>query len=174
MMPRRITLLAPLLAAALFLVLPLPATAQSDCVTPGEAWVVESFTADYDVRPNGSIAVTERIEVDFQDLQKHGIYRDLRRRFRRPAASLGERVEGLPGSGAWEEASFDLDIESVVDERGESYEVETTKDGDVVRIRIGDPDFCIGGRRSENRAPACTGAAGPSRSANPVGGRRAW
>jgi uncharacterized membrane protein YgcG len=147
MTSRHRALLASTLAAALLLVLPRPATAQSDCVTPGETWVVESFTADYDVRPNGSIAVTEQIEVDFQDLQKHGIYRDLRRRFRRPAASLGERVEGLPGSGAWEEASFDLEVESVVDERGDPYEVETSDEGDLLRIRIGDPDFCVGGRR---------------------------
>jgi uncharacterized membrane protein YgcG len=119
--------------------------AQGDCATPGEDWVVESFDAEYAVRPGGSIDVTERIAVDFGALRKHGIYRDVHRRFRRPAAAFRERLEGTPGSGAWEEASFDLDVESVVDETGASYEVETSRQGDVVRIRIGSPDFCVSG-----------------------------
>ena len=136
-------------AVAAVLLLPAsPAPAQVDCTTPGEDWVVESFAADYAIQSDGSIEVVERIEVDFRQLRKHGIYRDVRRRFRRPQADFRERAQGLPGTGEWRQESFDLDVASVVDQHGEEYEVDTSSYGDDVRIRIGSPDFCVTGRRT--------------------------
>ena len=40
-------------------------------------WSITNFDANYAIQADGSIDVTEQIAVDFQDLQRHGIYRDI-------------------------------------------------------------------------------------------------
>lgn len=124
---------AAMLALAL---LPRPIDAQVACTTPGEEWVVRSFRSDYVVRPNGSVGVTERIEVDFGETRKHGIYRTILVRPSRLSDAFAGRRERL---------DYRIDVKSVTDETGEAYGVETTREGDRVRIRIGSPDFCVHG-----------------------------
>lgn len=126
---------AALLAA---LALPRSGAAQVACTTPGENWVIRSFRSDYVVRPNGSVGVSERIEVDFGSTRKHGIYRTILVRPRRVSESFG---------GGSQRLDYDLDVKSVTDESGEPYGVKTTREGDLVRIRIGSPDFCVHGPR---------------------------
>lgn len=114
-----------------------PAAAQFDCTTPGEGWTIESFRSDYVVRSNGSVGVTERLEVDFGFQQKHGIFRDIGVRARRP----------FPGFGDEQEMRWDIDVHSVTDETGEEYGVAVSNEGPFRRIRIGSPDFCVTGRQ---------------------------
>lgn len=125
-------LAASLLAAA-------PATAQVDCVTPGEEWTIESFRTDYVVRTNGSVGVVERIEVDFGESRKHGIYRDIEEGGPGPRPRLGDAA-GRP--------AYRIDVARVTDPRGAEYGTKVTREGGRVRIRIGDPDFCVTGRRT--------------------------
>lgn len=127
-----------LLPVAALLVLPDAATAQVACTTPGEEWVIRSFRSDYVVRPNGSVGVSERIEVDFGDTRKHGIYREIGVRPPRLSDAFG---------GGRERLDYDVDVRSVTDETGEPYGVKTTREGDFVRIRIGSPDFCVHDRQ---------------------------
>jgi hypothetical protein len=125
-----------LLAAAALLAAG-PAFAQVDCTTPGEAWTIESFHSDYVVRPNGSVGVTERLEVDYGTSRKHGIFRDIGIRVTRP----------FPGFGAEEELRWNIDVHSVTDETGEDVGMDVSREGDFRRIRIGSPDFCVNGRQ---------------------------
>lgn len=115
-----------------------PLAAQENCVTPGEKWTIESFSADYVVRPNGSIGVVERIEVDFGDARKHGIYREIPERSRlfrlRPEVDAREK--------------YDIEVGQVTAPDGEEYPTKVSTSGGWVRIRIGDPDFCVTGRRT--------------------------
>lgn len=133
---------SPRVVAAFTLVLlalvafPRSTAAQTACTTPGEEWVIRSFRSDYVVRPNGSVGVTERLEVDFGDSRKHGIHRDIHVRQRRISDAFG---------GGAQRIDYDLDVRSVVDETGEAYGVKTTREGSRVRIRIGSPDFCVTG-----------------------------
>ena len=128
------------LAIALLAIVALPRSsiAQTACTTPGEEWVIRAFESDYVVRPDGSVRVTERIEVDFGDSRKHGIYREIEERPRRISDAF---------AGGGQRLDYDIDVKRVVDETGEPYGVKTTTPGSRVRIRIGSPDFCVTGRQ---------------------------
>ena len=125
-------------ALALLLFASGPAPAQTDCATPGEEWTIESFEADYVVRPNGSVGVVERIAVDFGDSRKHGIYRVIEER------SSAFRLRA--GTDAREE--YEIHVGRVTSPGGDEYGTKVTTPGNRLRIRIGDPDFCVTGRRT--------------------------
>lgn len=128
-------------AAALLLLaaLALPVVARGQaCPTPGEEWTIRDWRSDYVVRPNGSVAVTERLDVDFGDSRKHGIYRDIRTRMRRVVASFrGE-----------ERLDYDIDVRSVTDGSGKAYGVKVSHPSQRTRIRIGSGDFCVTGPKT--------------------------
>lgn len=97
-------------------------------------WSILSFAAEYTIHPERTIEVVEQITVDFGDLQRHGIYRDIPVRYRRVATA------GVPAG----RVSVDLDLEGVTDGAGNEWDTEVTR-GDYVRIRIGDPDRTVTG-----------------------------
>lgn len=101
-------------------------------------WVINSFHSDFRIHPDGSIYVVERIEVDFGDLQRHGIYREIPVRYRKVVRT------GLPVQAG----TMKLDLEDirVTDESGNARQIEITR-GNLVRIRIGDPDRLVSGRQ---------------------------
>ena len=132
----RASLLASLLTAAL-LVAPRGAAAQ-DCAVQGQAgWTIRSFAADYGVLENGEIDVVERIEVDFGSQQRHGIYRDVPVLYQRLV-----RADWPIHAGT---VRYDLDVQEVLDGGGRPYQVDVSRQGADVRIRIGSPDFCVTG-----------------------------
>ncbi len=95
-----------------------------------EAWEITKFTSDIFIKTSGEVQVTEIISVDFHDLDKHGIYRDI------PVIYTNE-----DGSKFYTEIN-DIKV------AGDQYKV--SKDGDFLRIRIGDPDRTIS-RKHEYR-----------------------
>jgi len=128
------------LLAALALLLTAPLRAQ-DCADPDDlSWTIRSFEADYTVRVDGTIGVIERIAVDFGDLSRHGIYREIPVRYRRLVR------EDLPIPAG--QVRVGLEVERVVSETGRPYEVKVTNEGANRRIRIGSPDFCVTGRNT--------------------------
>ncbi|HKY60112.1 MAG TPA: DUF2207 domain-containing protein, partial [Gemmatimonadota bacterium] len=108
-----------LLGGALLLLLaPGPALAQG-------GFRVTDFHATYEVRGDGSVAVVERVDVDFGYLWRHGIYRDLH---------LAGRVQRI-------------DLGPVTDGGGRPLPVQVDRRRRT-RVRIGDPDTMVTGVQS--------------------------
>src|SRR3990172_3402132 len=42
-----------------------------------EGWTIDRFAANIDVQTDGSLLITEAIDVDFGSLEKHGIFREI-------------------------------------------------------------------------------------------------
>ncbi len=89
--------------------------------------LIESYRTDVVVNPDNTIQVTETITYNFNDLEKHGIYRII------PIKTSPGAIRKLKIS----------DI-SVVDEHGNSYTTDISKTGEI-RIKIGDADKTITG-----------------------------
>ncbi len=119
-----------LLAFVLVLLLALasPGLAQAD-----EGWVIDSFQAQIDIQPDGTLRIVETILVDFGGLQRHGIYRDIPRVYRYDE----ER-----------DRRYDLSVDAVTDVRGRGIKYQVSQPGGYTRIRIGDPDRYVSGQQS--------------------------
>ncbi|HEU0072877.1 MAG TPA: DUF2207 domain-containing protein [Dehalococcoidia bacterium] len=116
------------LAAALLILLPFLGLAASPAVAD-EGWVITSFDADYLINEDGTVDVVEDIRVDFGPLQKHGILRD------------------IPIEYDYDDdytRRIDIDVISV-DDGERSVRYETTRQGDYLNLRIGDPDILVSG-----------------------------
>ena len=83
-----------------------------------------------DVRPDGSLQFVEQLDVDFRQLERHGILRDLRYRL----AYDGSNVR-----------QYGIELGRVTN-GGAATPVKMTREGSLVRVRIGDPDRTISGR----------------------------
>lgn len=99
-------------------------------------WRITSFHADYTINADRSISVTERIDVDFGPLEKHGIYREINRRYRR---MVRDDIPVQAGT-----ATFDIDLDQVTNGRGQRLQTQVEK-GTRFRVRIGDPDVTVSG-----------------------------
>jgi hypothetical protein len=99
-------------------------------------WNVTSFHADYQVNANRTVDVTERIDVDFGPLQKHGIYREIKTQYRRVVGS------GVPIRAGTE--TIHIELLGVTD--GQRNPLGTSVEGGGrFRVRIGDPDTYVTG-----------------------------
>ncbi|MDP3997727.1 MAG: DUF2207 domain-containing protein [Candidatus Andersenbacteria bacterium] len=106
-----------------------------------EGWRINSLDSDLTVQPDGVLAVTESIAVDFGLLSKHGIYRDL------PVTYQEEN-----GSKSYTRIT---DITVIQD--GTPAVVDTTSNGANLRIKIGDADRTISGKHDYVISYAVTG-----------------
>lgn len=137
----RLALLAILAGAVLL--------AGGPAVAQDTGWVIESFDTHLRVAADGTLAVTETIEVDFGTLDKHGIFRDIPVRFEVPPEPWYELPEDTD-PGALLRA---IDISDIrVSSETAPDEVELTRPGPTggthLRIRIGDPDRTVSGRHT--------------------------
>lgn len=96
-------------------------------------WEITAFDAAYTVHPDGTIGVVERIAVDFNALERRGIFREIPIRYRRADGRGTETV--------------DITLHGVSNDRGEALQTQVTR-GDTARIRIGDPDVTLTGRQA--------------------------
>jgi len=101
-------------------------------------WTITDFHADYVVHADGSLGVIERIAVDFEDLQRHGIYRTIPVVYKRLVS------EDVPVSAG--RVRFSLRVRGVADGEGNPipYEVSGSQEKE---IKIGDPDRTVTGRQ---------------------------
>ena len=118
---------------ALVLLLAAPLAAQDT------GWTITDFDVHYVVNPSRTIDVTETIVVDFGDLRRHGIFREIPIRYRREV-NLGIPV----GAGR---VTVDLLDISVRDEQGRPRPVHITR-GNYVTIRIGDANVYVTGTQT--------------------------
>ncbi|HUH07968.1 MAG TPA: DUF2207 domain-containing protein [Egibacteraceae bacterium] len=132
-----------------------PAAAQVD-----DGWIIETFDVTIDVAPDGSLRVIEEIAVDFRDLQRHGIYRDIPVRYRLPA----DTDVALPDGRQADEFVRAIDIGDISVSSSAPDDVEATRPGPgavgghLLRLRIGDPDRTVTGRQSYRIAYTVRGA----------------
>src|SRR3990167_2354151 len=111
-------------ALALFRIETLPVLAQDT------GWEITSFNSHITINSDTSVEVIETIAVDFHDLDKHGIFRTI------PVKYLTRWGNNL---------DIKFDLISVTDPAGENYQVETTRAGKNIQLKIGDPDKLITG-----------------------------
>jgi hypothetical protein len=118
-------------------------TSAAPAVAADTGWRIDAFTADIAIRPNGSLNIVEAIDVDFNGLQKHGIFRIIPTRYRYD--DTRDRVYGI----------F---VHAVTDAAGRPLVYQVTKGEAATEIKIGDPARTIAGRQSYRISYTITGA----------------
>lgn len=93
-------------------------------------WYVDSFHSNITINEDSSFTVEEQIMVDFQQLQRRGILRNI------PV----DYKDNLGGN-----YSIRLNVESVTTLDGQARPFTVYKEGDFKVIRVGDPDIYISG-----------------------------
>jgi uncharacterized membrane protein YgcG len=127
---RRLAPAALLAVAAVLLLFAAPAAAD-------EGWVIDRFVADIEIQRDGTLNITESIDVDFLGLRdRHGIFRVIPVRYQWDADPKMLRV-------------YDVDVRSVRDATGRSLTYETSEGaGPNLSIRIGDADRIVTGKQT--------------------------
>lgn len=97
-----------------------------------EGWIIENFDSKINLQETGEVFVAETIAVDFGDLQKHGIYRD---------------IPYIYNSDEKEDLYTKIEIKNVLQD-GEFGKFKVTSSNGYVRVRIGDPDVTIVGKHT--------------------------
>ncbi|MDO8495166.1 MAG: DUF2207 domain-containing protein [bacterium] len=91
-----------------------------------QAEVIRNFEVTYDIRPDSTIAVQEKIVYDFETEQRHGIFRDLY----------------LTSQG---DPPLHITVGAVSDENGNPLQYSTSNNGDYIQVKIGNPDALVTG-----------------------------
>src|SRR6185312_15862953 len=107
-----------------------------------EGWVITSFDSGIVIQPDGTLQITDDIRVDFQVLQKHGIFRTIPLRYR---------------YNDTQDRYYDLTVESVTDGL-QPLPFDAYIDSDNQVIQIGDPDRTVTGRQRYVISYSVTGA----------------
>jgi len=106
-------------------------------------WTIRSFDADITIRGDGSLLIVEAIDVDFDGLEKHGIFRDIPFRYRYDDAH--DRV-------------YRLFVQRVTDADGRPVTFQVSNGYDLTQIKIGDPGRTVSGPQSYRIAYTVEGA----------------
>lgn len=140
---RRLAPVALLAAVAVFVLFSTPAAAD-------DGWVIDRFAADIEIQRDGTLNITEFIDVDFLSLQdRHGIFRVIPVRYQWDADPKMLRV-------------YDVDVRSVRDASGRSLTYETSEGGGPnFSIRIGDADRIVTGKQTYRINYTVRGALNP-------------
>lgn len=93
------------------------------------AEIIRSFDAEIRLQKDTSLDVTETIVMDFEDSQRHGIYRTIPVRYDRYGGNYTIQVKVL----------------SIDDGQGRTWQYQTSGMGRDLKIKIGDPDRTISG-----------------------------
>lgn len=125
-LPRALRLVVAAVVIGAVLAAPGTAAAQS-----GER--IPRYQVEIQIERNGDILIVERIVYDFGGNQRHGIYRDIPVRL-----GYDENHDRL----------YEVDVLGVRGSPGTPAEFELQEEGDLLRIRIGDPDLTITGRHT--------------------------
>ncbi|HUF89198.1 MAG TPA: DUF2207 domain-containing protein [Gemmatimonadota bacterium] len=99
-------------------------------------WTIEQFHADYVVHEDRTLGVIERIAVDFDGLQRHGIYRTIPVRYKRLVSPGAPLQAGR--------VTFSLRVRGVTDANGAAIPYQVSGAGEK-EIKIGDPGRTVTG-----------------------------
>jgi uncharacterized membrane protein len=100
-------------------------------VAAEDGWVIRSFDTQYTVNADASVDVVEDIRVTF-DVDKHGIFRSI---------PVEYQIEGDPRH----HRMINISNIKVDDGNGKNWKFDTSRVGDDLQIKIGDPDKTIRG-----------------------------
>lgn len=92
-----------------------------------ENWIIDNFQSQINLQKNGKVQVSEVIDVDFRNLVKHGIYRDIPYIYQ---TDKGGRIY------------TDIEVQSVLQD-GVVANYQFSKTGNFLRLKIGDPNRTI-------------------------------
>ncbi|EKD46162.1 MAG: hypothetical protein ACD_68C00125G0002, partial [uncultured bacterium] len=123
------------LTFALLIITPAITNAQNDIETDYESPYsekIDSFSADITINEDASINVKETIVYNFGELERHGIYRYIPYKYQARGGVFKLRMK----------------VQSVTDEDGQEWQYETSKSGDDIYLKIGDPDILITGSKT--------------------------
>src|SRR4030042_6554936 len=93
---------------------------------------IDSYDVDIKINPDASINVSEQIQYDFGDLERHGIFRYLPIKYKARGGNFKLRISDI----------------SITDETGSTYNYVVTYPGDRIQFKIGDADILITGKHT--------------------------
>lgn len=93
---------------------------------------IDDFQVDIRINKDASIDVSERILYDFENAQRHGIFRDIPVEYQARGGNFNLRLSDI----------------LVADERGEPYNFSVSNVGDNRQIKIGDADLLVSGKKT--------------------------
>lgn len=93
-------------------------------------WQINNFSSNVTIDKDRSVQVVEDIEVDFNSLKKHGIYRYMPYKYSRNGNNYEVRI----------------DVKKIIDENGDTIKYEESKSGGNLSLKIGDADKLISGQ----------------------------
>ncbi len=131
------------IAAAAALAVGWACTAGPNALAQADGERVLAFSAAYEVRADGTVSVVEHVVVDFGEAERHGIYRDLR--FKAPCAPNPNQEQPEQPCPAGSERRWPITVRRVTDAAGQPHPTKETREGSLLRIRIGDPDRTVTG-----------------------------
>jgi uncharacterized protein (TIGR04222 family) len=111
-----------------------------------EGWTIERFASRIEIKPDGTLAVLEGLDVDFGKLSRHGIYRD---------------IPFVLDFDATNNREYDITLTSVTAVDGRRHEVRESDVEGNRRFQIGDPDRTISGKQTYRIAYTVGGALNP-------------
>src|SRR4030042_4352716 len=94
-------------------------------------FTINNYHSDIDINEDSSFVVKETIDVEFHR-QRHGIYREI------PFKYTDEFLKTT---------RTPLKLLSVTNESGKEWKYRVKKTGNVINIRIGDPDIYVSGNQ---------------------------
>jgi Predicted membrane protein (DUF2207) len=92
-----------------------------------EGWTIEKFAAQIAIQRDGSLLITESIDVDFAALAKHGIFREIPIEYTVPGDDKHNRIYGFEAL-------------SVTDAAGKPWPYTQSRAGANMQLKIGDAD----------------------------------
>ncbi len=93
---------------------------------------IDSFTGEIKINSDSTIEVTENIQYDFGENERHGIYRFIPVKYKARGGNYNLRVSNV----------------SVTDEAGNPYNFTTSYQGNNIQFKIGDPDKYVSGTKN--------------------------
>jgi len=93
---------------------------------------IDNFSALIKINRDSSINVTENISYDFGTSMHHGIYRDIPIKYKARGGNYNLRISNV----------------SALSNSGKPYKVEILSKGKYQRIKIGDPNFYVSGKKT--------------------------
>lgn len=96
-----------------------------------QGWEIEKFKSNIDIQLDGKVNTVENINVNFHDLSKHGIFRDIPNIYATASGSAYTRV----------------DVYSV-NRNGQAEPFQVYQNGNFLEIKIGDANHTISGNQN--------------------------
>ena len=126
-------------------------TANSQYKPTATVGVIKNFDVKVQVNADSSLDITEKIAYDFGNFERHGIYRTIPVKYKinklpEDTTEVSENIKNTKVLGD----QYNLRVKeiSVTDEKGTVYNFTTSREGDNLKIKIGDEDVMVSGEKN--------------------------